>query len=330
MRLFVPAPAAHVTGGPEALHQLVHKATDLGFDAAIVYHPADHPEPTAEVYRCYQTPVAAAVEDASDAFVVVPEIDVPRLLNLNAAQRGLWWLSVDNFLTRNEILRRQLMTPTPPLDVVYDPAARCIHLAQSEYARGHLKAHGSHALMLTDYIRPQIVELSQQVRTGKKDDIVVYNPLKGKEFTEKLIGASPASIQWVPLQDLTPSQVSRLLGRAKVYIDFGNHPGRDRIPREAALCGCAVITGSRGSAGNSIDVPIRPAYRFDDADPSTPERALSLIKDIFKNYTSHHQEFAGYRAVIEDQENVFTKEVFTLLSTIQKHMDRHQLSTARG
>lgn len=25
--------------------------------------------------------------------------------------------------------------------------------------------------------------------------------------------------------------------KAKVYIDFGFHPGKDRIPREAVMCG---------------------------------------------------------------------------------------------
>jgi len=39
----------------------------------------------------------------------------------------------------------------------------------------------------------------------------------------------------------------------QVYIDFGHHPGQDRLPREAVQCGCVVITGKRGS-GNQINI----------------------------------------------------------------------------
>ena len=41
----------------------------------------------------------------------------------------------------------------------------------------------------------------------------------------------------------------------QVYIDFGHHPGQDRLPREAVQCGCVVITGTRGS-GNQINTYI--------------------------------------------------------------------------
>ena len=47
---------------------------------------------------------------------------------------------------------------------------------------------------------------------------------------------------------MTPEQVVDLMSESKVYIDFGNHPGKDRIPREAVINGCCVITGVRGSA----------------------------------------------------------------------------------
>lgn len=317
-------PAGYVTGGPEALHQLVHKATVLGYDASVVYFPADHPDPTADVYRCYAAPVAPAVVDAADSLVVVPETEVPRLLDLGAAQRGLWWLSVDNFVSRNEALRQQVQSAAPPLDLVYDTRSRCIHLAQSDYARQHLKSRGAGSLTLTDYIRSEIVEQSQQVRGGPKDDIVVYNAKKGMEFTEQLMAASSPAIEWVPLQNLTPSQVTGLLGRAKAYVDFGNHPGRDRIPREAALCGCCVLTGSRGSAGNPVDLPIPAAYRFEDADPATPGRVLERIEDVFKDYRTHADRFADYRGWIEGQEQAFTHEVFTALSTVEGHLRRTQ------
>lgn len=68
---------------------------------------------------------------------------------------------------------------------------------------------------------------------------------KGIKFTKKLIDKS-IGIKWIPIENMTTQQVKSLLGNSKVYVDFGNHPGKDRFPREAAIMGCCVITGKRG------------------------------------------------------------------------------------
>ncbi len=322
MRLFVLTPARFVTGGPEALHQLVHKATVLGYDAAVVYLPAGDPDPVAEPFRRYHAPVAPAVVDAKDSFVVAPETEVPELLKVGLAQRGLWWLSVDNFVTRNRRLQSQLGAPEPPLDLVFDAASRFLHLSQSDYARTFVAGRGMSSTMLTDYIRTEIVEQSQQVRHGPKDDIVVYNPKKGMDFTRRLMAEAPQTLQWVPLEGLAPDEVSRLLGRAKVYVDFGNHPGRDRIPREAALCGCCVITGSKGSAGHESDLPLPAGYRFDDADPAAPAAVLERITSVLADFDAHTPRFTAYRDWVEGQEQRFTNEVFALLTGVENHQRR--------
>ena len=61
---------------------------------------------------------------------------------------------------------------------------------------------------------------------------------------------------------LSPEQVQAMLKKAKVYIDFGGHPGMDRIPREAALAGCIVVTNREGSAAFRQDVPIPSQYKI--------------------------------------------------------------------
>jgi len=59
-------------------------------------------------------------------------------------------------------------------------------------------------------------------------------------------------------------EVIKLLQKAKVYIDFDYHPRKDRLPREAAILGCCVITRKRGSAKFFEDVPIPDEYKFED------------------------------------------------------------------
>ena len=105
---------------------------------------------------------------------------------------------------------------------------------------------------------------------------MLYNPKKGIEFTRQLIEAAP-DLNWVPLENMSNEEVRGKLKTSKVYIDFGDHPGKDRFPREAAISGCCVITGKRGSAAYD-DVPI-------------PE------------------DFDGYRSTIKAEKNKFIEDV---------------------
>ena len=63
---------------------------------------------------------------------------------------------------------------------------------------------------------------------------------------------------------MTRNEIIRLLQRVKIYIDFGNHSGKDRIPRETAILKCCVMTGLRGSAKYKEDVNIPFDYKFED------------------------------------------------------------------
>ena len=74
----------------------------------------------------------------------------------------------------------------------------------------------------------------------------LFNPIKGIDKTLEFIKKSDARIKWRALKGLTPEQMREVMLQSKVYIDFGNHPGKDRIPREAATCGCCVLTNKNG------------------------------------------------------------------------------------
>lgn len=142
----------------------------------------------------------------------------------------------------------------------------------------------------------------------KKEDIVLYNPKKGKEFTEKIIRQSPPDINWVPLINLTTNQVHELIKKSKVYIDFGSHPGKDRFPREAASLGCCVITGKRGAAKYHQDVPINDKYKFDDKTKNIPD-IIEQIKFCLANYSSEVNNFSDYRSFIKNEKRIFSEDV---------------------
>lgn len=319
MRIFVLCPAATVTGGPEALHQLHDAGERLGFDMQMVYDPAGHPDPVPSVFRMYRPRQARAPVDLPDCAVIAPETQTQALQAFRHAKRVVWWLSVDHFAGPSALARLQGQSPTrgAPEELLFGSAGSCVHWTQSEYAHQFVASRGGEAMMVTDYIRDEIIDVATEMAQGSRRNIVAFNPKKGLDFTRQLIAATPADVQWVPIVNMTPRQVSELLGQAKVYVDFGSHPGRDRIPREAALCGCAVITGTQGSAGNGVDLPLPAAFKIDERLPLAVPLIVARIRECMNDYAAAATLFDPYRRWIRGQKAAFTDEVFHALATLE-------------
>lgn len=180
------------------------------------------------------------------------------------------------------------------------------HLAQSEYARVFLNKNGVNNVgVLGDYLHESF--LNVQVDEKLKQDIVAYNPKKGYNFTKKLINKSP-NIKYVPIENMSREDVVELLKKAKVYIDFGFHPGKDRIPREAAYLKCCVISNKRGSANFSKDVPIGEDFKFEESIHNL-NLIIQKIEDCFNNYTENLANFDFYRRDIKNQEYDFDEQI---------------------
>lgn len=112
-----------------------------------------------------------------------------------------------------------------------------------------------------------------------------------------------------------------MLLKAKVYIDFGPHPGMDRLPREAALCGCCVITNRQGAAAFHKDVPIPPQFKIDvrenDINASQYlDETFAVIKECVNSYDSMCGNFDDYRSWIRKQKDEMQRCVETFLSEI--------------
>lgn len=117
------------------------------------------------------------------------------------------------------------------------------------------------------------------------------------EFTKKLINSAP-DLTWIPIENLTTEGVKNLLCESMVYIDFGNHPGKDRFPREAAICGCCIITGKRGSAKYFEDIPISDYYKFDEDESLIPQ-IIDKIRFCLTNFEEESLNFKEYKDFIK-------------------------------
>ena len=99
-----------------------------------------------------------------------------------------------------------------------------------------------------------------------------------------------------------------LLLKSKVYIDFGHHPGKDRFPREAASCGCCIITGMKGAAKYYEDVSIPAEFKF-ESNKKEIANIISKIEECFNNFDSESLKFDDYRKKIKLEEQKFERDI---------------------
>jgi hypothetical protein len=318
-KVLVVCPGGAMTAGPEALHQLVGEASRLGQRAEIVYHPFDRSFETPEAYRQHGAPVGRYADEAG-TLIVWPEIFTTLALRVRQAEAAIWWMSVNNFTGERygrpwrDRLRawKYTLKGRRPWGGV-KALAHLRHFAQSDYARVFLAAQGVGSEPLSDpipvYTDPAYVAaLPGRLAQARRGDTILYNPTKGAPITARLMAASPLW-EFKPLRGLDREQLADAFLGAKLYIDFGHHPGKDRLPREAALHGCCLITARHGSAANAVDVPIPQSCKLDVSDPGLERRFAEVAGDVFARYGECFAELAAYRATIAREPLEFRRQV---------------------
>ena len=313
-KILVVCPAGAVTGGPEALHQLTAHMNSLGLPAYMCYLPFTETASPPVPYTRYHTQ-SACYEDVSGNLIIFPEVDPMLALKVKNAQAALWWLSLENFLERRNIwslhdriryLKRVIQGRRP-----WGGAKNLkslLHFSQTEHSTQYLKSCGIDPIPLIDSINEDFLTDKYLDRIDHKENIILYNPTKGWKVTQQLIEQYP-EWQFLPLKGLNRDQLSEKLYKAKLYIDFGHHPGRDRLPREAAMHGCCLITGKLGSAGNDVDLPIPSQYKFDSSAPGFVKQFGKLTTDIIDHFPQHYAALNPYRKWLQDEPRIFKQQI---------------------
>lgn len=314
-------PGGLKTGGTELLHQLVCEIDRLGGTVFLVYIGSNLSTPQAfKKYINNNICEERHIVDDDDNIVIIPETYVEKMLDFKNIKRAIWWLSVDNytrdcsFFARKEIygIKNALhYLFAGKMKDTYD-IIKCadVHFCQSFYSITYLKnldIEAGKILYLSDYINDIYTENYVGIEKNERSNIVLYNPLKGKKYTQRLIKLS-SELNWMPIQNMSDDSVRELLQRSKVYVDFGHHPGKDRFPREAAISGCCVITGKRGAANFFNDIPIPDRFKFDEKSVDANE-IIRMIKLCLKEYETTIDEFEEYRNFIVKEKDEFIKSV---------------------
>ena len=300
-------PYGAVSGGPEALHQLCHALLCRGVDAAIVYVGAPGPVfAPPEAFARYRTVICNEFFDAPDVIVVISEVMTDVAERFEQARVAIWWLSVDNYFRWRK-----------GDNLAWLRSCANINLAQSAYAMHFLESRAfQNRLFLTDYVADVF---SRQDHAVPRIPAVRFNPRKDRAINALRRTRGADSIDWIALAGMDAGSLAEAMSLISVYIDFGNHPGRDRMPREAALKGAVVITGRRGAAAFVEDVPLPPRFRLDDAAPGFEAEAIALIRQITTDpvaYSNALEEQRAYQAWAMDAKARFDAEVGSLIDAV--------------
>lgn len=262
-----------VSGGPEAIHQLSDAIAGLGGEVVIAYYGAQMgisiedamiscsftSSPTPPAYRDYRSFTAARIPLTSRSLVIFPEPVIGWAMAQRPFSQAIWWLSVDNALVKSPILsyesHRQQFFLTPHL----------LHFYQSDYARDFLIRGGEKKVYpLGDYIADRFYNSLNSV---PRDQSITYFPRKGGALASVFFDSHP-DLHRMPIENMSADTVHETLRKSQIYIDFGHHPGKDRVPREAALSGNIVFLHERGAAAFHLDHPLDRSFLFTAADVS--------------------------------------------------------------
>lgn len=319
------------TGGPEALHQLGHQINAHGGSAHMVYYaPVSRIEIDGGVLRChadaspmprhfaqYHPRVLTETRPGPDTLIVFPEPLSTLATEANVAyRRALWWLSLDNALPRN----LQLFDADYRQRFFAD--AELLHLYQSDYAATFLKINqAARHYPLSDYTDPEFIHRalirSDATPIQERTNRICFFPNKGEALATRFFDrwrevAHPAEI--VPIRDMTKAEVRRTLSDARIYMDFGGHPGKDRVPREAAIAGAIVLLHAAGAANHFSDHPLDRQYLFTEADIDSGQ-LQQTVGSILDEPGPHFARQRPYRDAILLERERFDLEVRALFFT---------------
>ena len=345
-KIYILAPANTYTGGPECLHQLAFYINKIFKVQTFMYYlPNDTRQPTHKNFKHYKTCYATLIEDQKDNILIMPEhfMYLKFGLKYSNIQKVIWWLSIDNYFgfkfhyQNKKIIRSIIKIPFnlintfnkltnfyfgiftyhDYLKVFYklinlnqqkEIKQALFHLVQSYYAYDFLRDKMKNLYFLYDFQNKKLLESSK--KTKKKQNIICYSH-KSSEFIKLLKKSS--NIKFIELKGFSSEEIIKIFNKTKVYIDFGYHPGKDKMPREAVLFNNCIITNFKGSAKNKFDIPITNKYKF-KLKYNEIDKINFIIKKLFNNYNKEIKKFNKYKKKVLNEEQVFKKQLLNIFS----------------
>lgn len=322
-KYYIFTPANICSGGPEALHQLAYYMRLCNLESYIVYYDYSgyvHATPMLR-YLQYEPRVISyeEIEDTYQNFCIAPE-NAPWCLNsIRKANKCIWWLGylcnelkiASSQEKVHYILRKLRFKDVKSARTVLYHPNRCLHLCGSKFA--YDKVIELFPNSCVEYLVEPIskVFLSSQVQLGsERKDIVLYNPAKPSNIMTHLL--ERGKFCYVPLKGYSPNELMSLYNDAKLYVDFGEFSGPERIPKEAVFFGCNILVANHNAAANDFDVAIPMKYKLSDNE--SVEKIERTMEYMLMNYENIYGDFESFRQKINGLESNFIRQIQTIFS----------------
>jgi hypothetical protein len=299
--IYIICPPKKATGGPEALHQLGYILNSLGYNAKMLYSKYKK-DPVHPFYKNYKVPYVTRAKDSADNVIIIPESMTNLIAKYPLSQKKVWWLSLDfyellmNSREKKKNWIRKLIVPYKHTEYRFEPNPTVTHWYQSQRTKEFLltKKTDNETAYLCDYVTELFFDNLPEFFT--KENIITYNPKKGLDKIEKYMTLLP-QYTWQPLSGMSREEMRDTLRKAKLHIDFGYFPGRDKIPREALVSGVCLLTGRDGTSAFKEDLGIPEKYKLHEHEMQ-PEKVTGLINHLMNNYDEAFSEFLDFRAFV--------------------------------
>ncbi len=327
------------TGGPEAVHQLVHSLRSRGVSTYMVPMRGSRAQQPHPDYNIYNFEVVEGIKKKNDHRLVVTEVSPleswKEIRGTSPEHMWLWWLSVNNApdqraryfsaqdrdsnvqsLLRESMRRGKLhkslrsksrATATEVVSLMYSRSLlnrNINHLAQSYYAVDFCESQlGCPATLVSDYLR----ELPTINPGNVRKNMVTYNGSRAYSLVGELKRALP-HIEFVPIAAMNYSEVCQILAESAAYIELGHLPGRDRLPREAGRLGTPVVLLERGAGVYAQDFPLPYQYRISFS-ANWAVKFATILAEVVSHRKESAEDQMGFRDWVASDRTRFESEI---------------------
>jgi hypothetical protein len=338
--IYIYCPGNVISGGVNSLHNLCSHLVKSGFQAGMVYHSVNPLIINHHQIQSYAVPVFEYPEDDPENLLIVSETEIAYLHRFPDIRKMVYWLGLNYFFSKPpyrwpfnyKLLRKAIRCRN------YYGYSAGIHenlkRKLSWWAKNDPGLWGNGILHLSNSF--YVAECLQ--KKGATRVYVLHNPVRNEYYTEHksfynkkrkiVFGQKTPRIliflcrmlfnaQIVRLKHLPPETVKQHMLEAMVFAEFGYHSGRDRMPREAVLLGCIILTNTRGSAAFHQDIPIPSSYKIPDKLFLYPA-IIKRIAHCLNNYENCFRDFRPYVIALEKEYKDFPESVKSVFQEVLK------------
>ena len=324
-KIAIVIPGIKKTGGPESLHNLAYTLQrKFNIDCRIITY-GDTKKNLNYFLKYSPNYIHPNDKWIKNSFLIFPEVSTALLENYKFNEKAIWWLSYINHF--NSLKFKYKFKNYGIKGIFIKDQLRkkndVLHFFQTESSKFYIntkyKINKNNLLKLESPLNTNFYKNAKEL-TLKRDNSIVLNPAKlskkslslAKDFFNNF------GYKVTILNSKTREEVIDILSKSKFYLDFGPHPGQERLPRESIMLGCYPIVGFRGTATNYYDLSIPFKYKIECSNNLEKKHLYKALHIASEINDGNNIEYFNYRERTEKQPERFNSQLEYIVKKIGK------------